>query len=250
MIGEHLADRGLYGVTATLDDVLTIGVSFTMTSATTVSANNFVAPLGTKVTAAAGGEISIAFPFVIAPVPKNLRTGFAWIAKSSSGIGLAVDQPAPNVLRLTPASALAANTRIQVLGIGPDTASVIESPGNANVSKLIVGNRPRYAASSLLRDACFLPISGAFQGGVLTIDPTSRRVGAKKVATGFYDLDIGIHKPNTVTTMFALSTGAPVQHSPTTDGKTVRIQTGSPAADPANGARIMGFILASWTKER
>lgn len=250
MIGDHLASRGQYGVFATLDDVMTLGVAFTMSNSTTVSPNNIVAPLGTKITAAAGGEISITFPFRIAPVPKALRTGFAWITQASNQVGLVADQPADNVLRLTPASAIGSSTRINVLGIGPDQPSTIESPGNTQVSKMMVGNRGRFSVASLLRDASFMPISGTFQGGLLTIDTTSRRISARKVAAGFYDLDIGIHKTDTVVSMFALSTGAPVTQSLVTDGRNVRIQTSSPAADPANGTRIMGFIQASWTKER
>ncbi len=248
MTGRNISERGMWPTEATLDDVLVYGLSFTMSNATTVSPDNIRAPLGTKIAANGAGEISITFPFRLADVPKNLQSGWAWLAQTSSGIGLAVDQPSANVLRLIPASALGSSVRINVFGIGPEAPHTVESPGNTQVSKQYVGNRARYPVETLLRSGVFVPVSGVFQGGQLTIDPICRRILTKKAATGFFDLDIGTHR--LICCMFNLTTGAPVAHSLVGDGKYVRIQTGSPAADPANGTRIQGFILVSWSKER
>jgi hypothetical protein len=242
---RNLAERGVWGVQATLDDILMYGASFTMSNATTVNPDNIRAPLGTKITVTGGGVISIAFPFQLAKVPKNLETGWAWMAQTSSGVGLAVVQSAANVLQLTPASALGASVRINVLGIGPEGVHTIELPGNTAVSKLYVGNVAKYGVETLRQNGCFLPVSGSFTGGQLSIDSFCRRIIPTKVATGIFDLDIGTHK--FISCMFALTTGLAVAHSMTNIDKTVRIQM---AADPANGTRMQGFIFASWSKER
>lgn len=241
MPARDLSSRSQHASKSCTRDPVLTGIRWQI--GTTGAVGTVVAPLGYTVARTGVGVYVVTLPY------EGGGKG-ATVARASDGTGLKITRPsglAPNQWQYETESGaeLASGTSIQVL------AMAVTSPNewigtNVTPAPRHVQETGQFPAFSSVRDTSFIPFSGTFSGGELTIDDSVANVGASKSGTGLYALDIGVHPVEAQLGIAILSSGDPASLiGGTGDAGTITLQTGATAADPADDVTVQGFIWAA-----